>query len=74
LSRILRIKTNNNFFKIINPSDDYGYFTLNDAKIKKGEPILVSDDNYIFDFFVNTRKDIVNETNIVVNYTIFWRR
>ena len=60
LDNLFKVETNNYYFKLINPPDDYGYFTLNNIRIEENEKILILDNNYILDFFV-TNKDIDKE-------------
>ena len=58
LSNLFIVETNNYYFRLINPPDDYGYFTLNNFTLSGHIPI--KDNNHILDFVV-TYKDINND-------------
>ena len=68
LTNLFKVETNNYYFEIINPPNNYGYFTLNNTKINGKQHI--KDNNYILDFFV-TNKDIDDIVIYYVNYSIY---
>ena len=67
LSDLFKVQTNNYYFELINPPDNYGYFSLNDTKINGKKPIPNND--YIL-YFIVKNKDITNKINFCVNYSI----
>ena len=67
LKNLFIVETNNYYFVIINPPDEYGYFKLNKNEINgKGN---IQNNNYILEFFV-TNKNIIKTTILNVNYSV----
>ena len=67
LSDLFKVQTNNYYFELINPPDNYGYFSLNDTKINGKKQIPNND--YIL-YFILKNKDITNKINFRINYSI----
>ena len=67
LKNFFLVETDNYYFEIINPPDEYGYFTLNNNEINGKRNI--QNNNYILEFFV-TNKDIIKTTILNVNYSL----
>ena len=48
LTNLFIVKTNKYYFEIVNPPDEYGYFTLNNTIIT--QKALISSNDYIINF------------------------
>ena len=67
LSNLFTIKTNKYYFELINPPDEYGYFTLNNTNISGRT--LISSNDYILDF-IWTNPELLRNIKITVNYIL----
>ena len=67
LTNLFIVKTNKYYFEIVNPPDEYGYFTLNNTIIT--QKALISNNDYIINFNW-TNMEIKRNLSISVNYIV----
>ena len=67
LKNLFTVMTNKYYFKLIDPPDELGYFTLNGEIIN--QRTLIRNNDYIFDFNV-TNKNIIENIIKTINYIV----